>query len=361
MAELPNRPVYNRRKLDMDLHDALRSCGGRPEVPQHLMGAVGGVSELAPQDIQWNFGVISPPPEVKRMVQAKPPLYSALPNLQGAWDGKTVVNACDAVRKVLGDTHLEDLIQYQPRGTCGGRAGSATIDFVQCLLIGAGKRAKFHRASHAWVYWQARKKYGMDRGNPNNEGNDGVASGAVPEALSSVGIDTRDDTGDTNYYGQGSDDLACKWGCGQIDPSLASKLEQAAKDHVIDSWHPVRSAQELADGIAAGGIGIGSDNQGFTMQRDQDGFCRMSGTWSHYQTRVSVGAFGSRQRKGFGYWQSWGKTTPSGTLLPGHVGNCFGVDFDDQDRIIKSGDWAVVFGFPLFELEKGPADLAWMF
>lgn len=335
----------------------LRTCGGVPEVPAHIRGQVRSIAEVAPQDLTWNFGVKPAPAVVEQMIAEKPTMHARLPALVGAWDGTTVVNHWDAVRKVLG-ANAEDLIQYQPRGTCGGRAGSFTIDMVQCIMIAAGKRAKFHRASHAWVYWQARKKYGMDRGNPSDDNNDGVASGSVPEILSTVGVDNRDETGDTNAYGQGSDDLACQWGCGKISSDLAKKLEDLAKDNVIDSWHPVKSAQELADGIAAGGVGIGSDNQGFTMQRDSNGFCRMSGTWSHYQVRCSVGVWGGV--KGFGYNQSWGKTTPSGPLLPGHPGNCFGVRFEDQDRIIKSGDWAVVFGFPLWELENGPVDLSWV-
>jgi hypothetical protein len=335
-----------------------RSFGGRKEIPRHLVGAVNSVDELDPADVAWNFGVLPPPVEVRDVVAAKKPLYAALPKLQGAWDGSTVVNHLEAVRKVLGDK-AEDLVQYQPRGTCGGRAGSATIDIVQCILIASGKRAKFHRASHAFVYWQARKKYGMDNGSPGNENNDGVASGSVPEILSTIGIDNRDETGDVNYYGSGSDDLACQWGTGHISADLAAKLEGYAKDNVIDSWHPVKSAQELADGIAAGGVGIGSDNQGFTMSRDARGFCRPTGTWSHYQIRPSVGVWGGQ--KGFGYFQSWGRTTPSGPLLPGHFGNCFGVDFDVQDRIIRSGDWAVVFGFPLWELENGPLNLSWVF
>jgi hypothetical protein len=199
----------------------------------------------------------------------------------------------------------------------------------------------------------------MLRGNWQDENNDGVASGSVPQALAKVtGYVEREDIGDNSYYGDGSDDLACMLGCG-MKSDVAAKIEKDGADNLVTLWSPVNSAQELADGIAAGGVGIGSDTQGFTMTRDKDGFCLPSGTWGHYQVRCSVGVYNGR--KGFGYNQSWGRDCPSGPTLQGHPGNCFGVDFDYQDRIIKSGDWAVMFAFNLFDLEKGGIDLSWTF
>lgn len=330
--------------------DDLTQFGGRP------VGSLQAFTAGAPP--AWNFGVTPMPAEVDQLIRATPTLHQKFPAMVGKWDGTSTINHYEAAKTVLG-TDAEKLIQWQPRGTCGGRAGSAAIDFVQCILIASGKRARFKHASHAFLYWQARKKYRMDRGSPSDEGNDGVAGGSIPEILTSVGVDTRDETGDLNWYGPGSDDLACQWGAGKIEPSLARQLEQYATDNVVTEWAPVRSAQELADGIAAGGIGIGSDMQGFTMTRDAAGFCRPQGQWAHYQIRVSVGVWGGR--KGFGYWQSWGKDTPQGTLLPGHPGNCFGVEFAAQDRIVKSGEWAVVFGVPLWELEAGGQDIPWIF
>ena len=326
----------------------LTTVGGKPTT---LMSGTG-------TETVWNFGLAPKTEAVDAVIRSTPPLYAKFPALQGKWDGKSTVNHWDAVRSVLGDK-TQDLIQYQPRGTCGGRAGSFAGDMLQCIAIATGKQAKFHRVSHAAVYYAARKQSGMLHGNWQDENGDGVASGSVPEALTKIaGYVQRDEDGDTNWYGDGSDDLACQLGTGNC-PDLAAKIEAAGKDNFITSWSPVTSAQELADGIAAGGGGIGSDGQGFTMTRDSDGFCRPTGTWQHYQVRCSVGVFNGR--KGFGYNQSWGKQTPQGPLLPGHPGNCFGVDLDVQDAIIKSGDWAVIFAFPLFDLQAGGVDLPWLF
>lgn len=328
----------------------LKSVGGRKQV---LMGS----DPNDPTNVTWNFGVAPKTEAVRTMLEKKTSFYERFPKLVGKWDGKTTVNHWDSINKVLGDK-ATDLIQMQPRGTCGGRAGSFTMDALQCILIAAGKNAKFHRVSHAAVYYVARKLYNMLSGSWTDDNNDGVASGSVPKALEQMGIVQREEDTDANWYGNGSDDLACKLGCGLL-PDIASTIIKDGADTLLTSWQPVKSAQELADGIAAGGIGLGSDGQGFTMNRDKDGFCRAMGTWQHYQVRTSVGVFNGR--KGFGYNQSWGKETPTGPLLVGHPGNCFGVDFDVQDRIIKSGDWSVAFAFPLWDLEDDKVNVNWKF
>jgi hypothetical protein len=313
------------------------------------------------EEVSWNFGVRPAPDMIVDMIRAKPTLYSAYPNIQGRWDGKTV-NHWDAILKnYSGDwTKAEELIQNQPRGSCGGRAGSFTIDAVQHIMIASGKRAKFHRASHAAVYYFARRLNGwIGSGNWKDENNDGVASGSVPKALASIGVTNRDESNDPKWYGQGSDDIACQLVCG-MHPALEAKIIELAADNVVTDWSPISSAQELADGIAAGGVGIGSDSRGFSTTRDSEGCCKPSGTWHHYHVRVSVQTLPSG-RKVFGYNQSWGKNNPTGPKLVGHPGNCFGVDWDVQDSVIRNGHWAVVFGFPVFELESGAYDIPWKF
>jgi hypothetical protein len=334
----------------------LTKFGGRP------MYSIGAGPETGAEPSGYNFGVIPAPPPLVQTVMSTPTLHQRYPRIAGAWDGKTTVNHVDAILKNhSGDwKKVEELIQNQPRGTCGGRAGSAAGDFMQHIMIASGKKATFYRVSHAAVYYMARKLYGwIGNGNWRDDNDDGVASGSVPTALARMGAVHREEGNDERFYGEGSDDLACQLVCGMHN-DLASKMLELGSDNLITDWVRVSSAQELADGIAAGGIGIGSDMQGFTTTRDSSGFCSPRGTWAHYHIRVSVGNW--KGRKGFGYWQSWGKNNPSGgTMLPGHPGNCFGVDFEVQDRVVRNGEWAVVFGFPLWELESGNLNLPWIF
>lgn len=298
-----------------------------------------------PADAAWNFGV-----QLDWVVESPAPaFYDLAPNMQGRWDGKTPVNHHEAARKVLG----KDLPPHlQPRGTCGGRAGSRGAEHVQCVMIAAGKRAKFNFVSHAWLYYLARREYGMLRGG------DGVPDGAVPPAMAKYGLLTRDESGDLSMAGDGSDDLAVAWGGGRLSAAKAAEFEHLAGDNIVQISAKVRSAAEAADAIASGGVLVCSDAQGYSMTRDGEGFCAPSGTWYHYHVRSGI-VVTPRGRKGFAYDQSWGRNTPSGSLLPGYPDNCFGVDWDVQDRLCRSGSVHALFGFPLWDLEKG-VDLDWV-
>jgi hypothetical protein len=326
----------------MTVDEFMKQCGVT------MMGAVNGQDDAA--NVAWNFGVAAPLMGSDTARDAAPTLYDRFPNLQGKWDGKTTINHHAAAREVLGkdlEPHL------QPRGTCGGRAGSRGLELLQLILIASGKRAKFSPVSHAWLYFLARRDFNMLGGG------DGVPDGAIPVVMEKYGCLTRTEANDPEQAGPRSDDVAVKWGGGGLKGEELQRLIKEASDNVVSARVRVRSAQELADGIASGGIGICSDAQGFTMTRDNDGFCRPSGTWYHYHVRSGVRVTSSG-RKGFDYNQSWGKNTPSGPLLDGCPDNCFGVDWDVQDRLCRSGSVDVVLGFDLWDLESGKVD-PWIF
>jgi hypothetical protein len=304
----------------------------------------------APESIVWNFGVAPSVMGSSDDRDAAQSLYGRFPNLQGKWDGKTSINHHEAARKVLG-TDLK--AHQQPRGTCGGRAGARGLELLQLILIANGKRAKFSPVSHAWLYFLARRDYNMLRGG------DGVPDGSIPVVMEKYGCLTRTEANDPEQAGPRSDDVAVKWGGGGLSADAVAKLTKEASDNVVTARVRVRSAQELADGIAAGGVAICSDAQGFTMTRDGDGFCSPSGTWYHYHVRSGI-VVTPRGRKGFVYDQSWGDKTPSGPLVNGCPPNCFGVDWDVQDRLCRSGSVDVVMGFDLWDLESGKVN-PWVF
>lgn len=326
----------------MTERDLFKACGGKPIVQ--------GDGTIA-----WNFGIVAPP-AAQPTGEHTPPieekgLYQTYPALQGRWDGKTTICHHNAARRVLG----RDLAPHQqPRGTCGGRAGSRGLELLQCVLIAAGKRAKFKYVSHAWPYYLARREAGML--GPS----DGVPGGSIAEVLSKYGALTRDECGDREQAGERSDDLAVKWGRGAMPRDEVAQFEALARDNIVTARVRVRSAAELADGLAGGGIGICSDDQGYEMQRDGEGFCRPRGVWYHYHVRSGVGV-SPRGRKYFAYDQSWGKNCPTGPVLPGWPDNCFAVDWDVQDAKCRSGEVDVVFGFELFELEQGEISIPWSF
>lgn len=328
----------------MTVVEFLKSVGGR----QEMADANGDPHDPANQ--AWNFG-LTPPVMGSDADQSKAPfLYDRFPVMQGKWDGKTSVNAHDAVRKVLG---ADIAPHFQPTGTCGGRAGSRGLELLQAILIASGKRAKFKYVSHAWLYFLARREYGMlGRG-------DGVPDGAIPPAMEKYGCLHRDEAGDPDMNSGRSDDVASRWGAGGLKGEELKRLTDLAADNPVTARVRVRSAAELADGIASGGIAICSDDQGYSMTRDRDGFCAPSGKWYHYHVRSGV-RVNARGRKGFDYNQSWGLKNPGGDLLDGCPSNCFGVDWDVQDRLCRSGSVDVIFGYSLWDLEKGRID-PWIF
>jgi hypothetical protein len=306
-----------------------------------------GADPLDPNSILWNFGVANPGVEVAQSVNA-PSLYEMFPKLRGKWDGTSTVNHHAAVRRVLGKFLPA---HQQPKGTCGGRSFSRTLELLQCVLIAAGKRAKYHDVSHAWGYFLARREHNMLGGG------DGVADGSIPPMMAKYGALTREEAGDSLWAGPRSDDLAAAWGGGRLRGDELERLTKLASDNIATVSAKVRSAAELADGIAAGGVASCSDMQGYSMTRDRDGFCKPQGQWAHYHVRSGVIGGG---RRGFVYDQSWGDTTPEGPELPGCPGNCFGVDWDVQDRLCKNGSVHVVFGFDPWDLENDNLTIDWI-
>lgn len=338
----------------MTEHDFFLSKGAVDETP--ITAVAQGASATA-QGAVYNFGVKQVDSVKQRRMQTTPTLYGRFPRLQGKWDGKSTVNHHLAVQNVFGKFLPA---HNQPRGTCGGRAGSRGLEILQCVLINAGVRAKFRFVSHALIYWLARREYKMDKGNPSDERNDGVAGGSVPEILAKYGCVHREESGDLLFAGQGSDDLACKWGAGKIDEATKTEMLKLASDNIVTAKVRAQSAQECADGLAAGGVIIQSDAQGYEMTRDRYGVCRAKGTWYHYQVRSGVRVTPDG-RKVFQYDQSWGDDTPQGPLLEGCPGNVFGVEWDVQDRLCKNGEVDIILGFDLFDLEQGAYDLDYIY
>lgn len=302
----------------------------------------GGVPIVQGDETAWNFGIV----EGIQVSDPLPELAQAAPNISGAWDGKSNVNHMAVVRKVLG----EDLApQQQPRGTCGGRAGSGTLDVVQCLQIATGQRLEFKRTSHAWLYSMARFVNGM-RGT-----SDGVPGGSIPPIIAEYGSLNREEAGDTKYAGAGSDELAVRWGSG----GPPKEYYPIAKDNVARGVARVKTCEELADAMASGAVGCYSGSQGFTMERDSEGFCRPSGTWHHYIYFAGV-VVTAKGRKGFAYGQSWGANTPRGPLLEGYPSNFFGVDWDVMGQMLRGGAMHMVTGFEGWK-KDGPDLPPWIF
>lgn len=308
-----------------------------------------------PGDAVVNFGIIGEPgrPGVALPASAFPrrDFDVVAPQFDGRWDGKTTICIPEMFRRVTGK---DPAIQYQVNGTCGGRAARNVINNVQAVMIGAGKKAKFRPASHAWPYFLARLEYNMLRPSGPRGIGDGVASGSIPSVLAKYGALHAEEAKDTADYGPGSDALAIAWGAG--NPRPPKELFDAARDNGDFDWADCRSARNVADALAAGGCIIASDQHGFTEERDKDGFCQLNGVWYHYHTINGVVVTRSG-RKGFSYEQSWNLHSPRGSnlLMDGAFpANNFGIEWDAMDDICRKGRVAALFGFKLWDADNTP-------
>lgn len=311
-----------------------------------------------PRDQVYNFGILGEPgregtPAVSRQTPDKP-FSIAAPHLEGKWDGKTMVCVPQLFRKVL---KRDPYAQHQTKGTCGGRAARNVVNGVQVVMIAAGKRGKYQEASHAWPYYLARRKYNMLRPSGPNGMGDGVASGSIPLVLSEFGALHAQESNDEKYAGPESDALAISWGAGR-HPS--QDIQTLSRDNMDFDWATMKSGQNCADALAAGGYIVVSDQHGFTDERDDEGFCRRSGTWYHYHCINGV-LVSKRGRRGFSYEQSWDAISPRGGSLLGDgafPGNCFGIDWEVMDDICRRGQAAALFGFALWD-DKSSVEIDW--
>jgi hypothetical protein len=304
----------------------------------------------------WNFGVVGRPgieipdqADVTSFVQSsnRPSLHQLAPHIAGKWDGKTTICLHDAVKKILGKHRPA---QMQPRGTCGGRAAKALLEIIQCVLMAANRRAKYQRISHAFPYGAARKRDNIL--GPS----DGVLDGAMPPTLAYDGAVTFEEAGETSDYGNGSDDLAYKWG--MSGPTQA--MYDLAKDNKIGKdYAKITNLQEYGDGLMVGGVPIVSDDNGYTMVRDSRGVCKaVREPWYHYHLWSGVIVLPTGQTI-VPYDQSWGDNTPSGPLLmDGRWPNyCFGIE--NYEEVMKNNTVHMVFGFDLFDEEQVIDEIDW--
>ncbi len=144
--------------------------------------------------------------------------------------------------------------------------------------------------------------YGMSRvdiGGLTPKDDDGAVGAWAAQAVSTLGTISRDLVGP--YSGQ----RAKKWGGKGVPHDLA--VHAAA--HKVHTVSLVKTYDELADAIANGYPVSVCSNQGFTLERDAEGFCAPEDNWAHCM--LFVGIRGGA-RPGACILQSWGNDVPAG-------------------------------------------------
>jgi hypothetical protein len=261
------------------------------------------------------------PEEVQRLLATMPrPLFAAAaPRLSGTGTGKTTL-----LYKAFKEVNKGSYIDYpaQTIGDCVSHGYGHGVDLLEAVQIALGKKNEvFQQTATEAIYAMARVDVGGQRGSYS----DGAVGAWAAKAVSEIGTVDRDVVGP--YDGNRAKD----WGAKGAPSSIKAKAAQ----HKVQTVSMVSSYEELEDALANGYPVPVCSNQGFTLQRDQDGFCRAHGTWGHCMLIVGVRA---DDRPGACIFQSWGSEMPTGPLALDQPPNSFWAERDVVDSMLSMQD-----------------------
>jgi hypothetical protein len=270
-------------------------------------------------------GWIHDPAEVQRTLAGMPhPFFTpAAPHLGGSGAGQTIL-----LYKAFKDVGGGQYIDYpaQVIGDCVSQGFGHGIDLLEAVQISIGhKPNEFKQTATEAIYGMARVDIGGQRGSYQ----DGAVGAWAAKAVSTLGTLPRDVVGP--YDGR----RAKQWGATGVPAELMAK----APLHKVRTTSLVTTYSELEDALANGYPVTVCSNQGFTLDRDAEGFCRPRGVWGHCMLIVGVRA---DSRPGACIFQSWGSSTPSGPLALDQPPNSFWADRAVVERMLSMEDsWAL--------------------
>jgi hypothetical protein len=282
--------------------------------------------DVAPGTLQYGasgefFGWINDQRKVEAVLATLPmPLFEdAAPHLKGTGEDKDIILPV-AFRKATG---LKDLPQGpQKIGDCVSWGWTAAIDLVQGTQILLGKNEEYQESCSEAMYGLSRVQVGGERGSYQ----DGSVGAWAAKAANLYGYLSR------KISGPYDPNRAKKWGA----QGLPDEYLGECKKHTAATVSLVTDFEQARDAIANGyPVPVCSD-QGFSMSRDKDGFCRPQGSWAHCMCFAGVKSGG---RPGLLCLQSWGANVLD------QPDNSFFVDAEVATRMLKQRDSFTLSGF----------------
>ncbi len=246
------------------------------------------------------------PAAVARTLAGLPrPLFGAsAPHLKHSGAARNVL-----LYKAFKDVNAGKYLDYpaQAIGDCVSQSFGHGIDLLAAVQIALGARAeRFTETATEAIYGMAR----VDVGGMTPKDDDGAVGAWAAQAVSTLGTISRDLVGP--YNGR----RAQKWG----GKGVPHDLSVHAAAHKVKTVSLVKTYDELADALANGYPVSVCSNQGFTLERDADGFCAAEGEWAHCM--LIVGIRGG-EWPGACIFQSWGNDVPTGPLALDQPPNSF--------------------------------------
>ena len=213
----------------------------------------------------------------------------------------------------------------QQIGDCVSFGHAHANDLLQCVEIGIGEASEMQFTSTEALYGMAREAANM----LGNE--DGCYGSAAVKAMTTAGIVSRPMLGaDGEYSGKRAKEWG-RTGAPQAVKDLAAKYKLGAAA-LVKTW------DELVAAITNGYPVTICTGSGFTMTRDRNGFCQMSGRWGHCMFIAGV----RFDIPGACIVQSWGPNTPQGPCVLDQPDYSFWADRRAIESILREGDsWAL--------------------
>lgn len=263
--------------------------------------------------------------EVRKQLKGMPlPFFrTSAPRLARSGAGRTVL-LYKAFKEVNGDHYLD--YPAQQIGDCVSQAFGHGIDMLAAVQIAIGhKPEQFRQTATEAIYGMAR----VDIGGLKGDLEDGAVGAWAAKAVTTLGTISRDLVGP--YQGE----RAKEWGAWGIPHEL----------YVQSAGHKVRTASlvstysELEDALSNGYPVTVCSSQGFTLERDAEGFCGPQGRWDHCMLMLGTRA---DPRPGACIFQSWGSDAPTGPLALDQPPNSFWADRKVIERMLAKGDsWSL--------------------
>lgn len=275
--------------------------------------------------------------EHQRIMQDMPLMSAAGRPIAGTGAGKIVL-----LHQCLTQIRGSYPIYSQTIGDCvshGWSKGIMATLSSDIVVRGESEEWPGHDIASEWIYGTSRVLVG--RGRLGNS--DGSIGSWAARAVLEHGTLLRKKYGQfdlTRYSGR----VAKDWGYRGLP---VRELEPIADEHPISrNAALVTSYEQARDAIANGYAVPVCSNQGFSDNRDSQGFARPQGSWAHCMCFVSVDDTGNRP--GLLCDNSWGANWINGPKRHDQPDGSFWVDAQVADRMLRQEDSFAIPGYEGF-------------
>jgi hypothetical protein len=237
-------------------------------------------------------------------------------------------------------------------GSCVGWGASLAVDFVAACDVVYRKEPEVVRGRtvEASLYGFSRVEA---RGQRVNNGGDGSTGFHAAKSVRDFGaLHYGIDYGGTVIPETDKQQRDRAWG----RMGVPDELEPYAKLRRCSETTLATTFEEAAAAIQNGYPVVVCSGQGFSMSRDEDGFCRPGGVWWHCMT---LAACRWGKRPGLLCFNSWGDSNTVGKhypeTMPVVVRNCsFWIDADVVTKMLSGRDSYVYAGYSGFQPTQLP-------